>query len=466
MNDNYRKRRNAQVAIFVVGGAAAILFTLFGGESKGALVYMTLLFTVGSMVYIQALILDERISASDTRIVTLQKKVQGLSDLLPSNKDGSKTLDQKLDQTFEKVVQTNNRLAETSERFFSIKSTETVRIAIFDYLLLYLPAYIAEHLGYFQEEGISVHFVPLGNDLAVAKATQTGHVDFGICDPTVCVTANSDSAMALKVLMPLVQRPDIKPISHDSSSLQGRIQDPGSTKPVTIGTYEPPSTTYILAAALAHKIVCYREKIRAQEISVTTRSIDWDADVFRTPEMLREKLSEFDVAMLWQPYAEWATEIGTSSEFDFDGPPLIPLHATSTGIMISALVASQWQLRNRPELCRRVFRAFSRATMRLGMSDYLDVADEAVLKGVSNIHLDDNMRPKTISTMVDAGLYPVFDSMRSVLTNVTWAYQLMYAVELRSPFEKHLSDRLITADCTVLTKADHFWQFFFEEELI
>jgi hypothetical protein len=58
-----------------------------------------------------------------------------------------------------------------------------VTVAVFNKFLHYMPLYIAEDMGFFAEEGLTVEIIPKGNDDLALFALSTTECDFAITDP-------------------------------------------------------------------------------------------------------------------------------------------------------------------------------------------------------------------------------------------------------------------------------------------
>ena len=113
--------------------------------------------------------------------------------------------------------------------------------------LVYLPFYVAQHLGFFAQEGLDIAMYQAGNDDQTFQEVAQGRADFGIGDPTFVAAQRHDPA-DVKIIAALVSRvcnwgftphPEIKTIKspHDLVTLR-------------VGCFPRPSTTFTLLHAL------------------------------------------------------------------------------------------------------------------------------------------------------------------------------------------------------------------------
>jgi NitT/TauT family transport system substrate-binding protein len=118
---------------------------------------------------------------------------------------------------------------------------QPITIAQFGHLFLYLPIYVAQDKGYFNDEGLSVHLISTGGDEKTFTAVTSGNAQFGVADPTFTAIAR-ERGQGGKVVASIVNgvpfwglafRPDI----HE-------IKRPEDLKGMRIATYSAPSTNY------------------------------------------------------------------------------------------------------------------------------------------------------------------------------------------------------------------------------
>ena len=246
-------------------------------------------------------------------------------------------------------------------------------------------------LNFFEDEGLDVKFVIIGSDDGVAEKVRERHLHFGVCDPVCCFHSEREKLQGLRILMPVVKKLDL--------TVLGRLDLIKSAKPSTckIVTYKRPSTTFSAAMQLK-KDLQMLETIGEVEIEERDSSDKCFTDRIE----LGKTLETTDVILLWNPASTWVTGghvpnfekfgrlvcsrntsiVSNPKHWDVlsnddellsdDYYPWHPRNAAIDGhkMLASGLITSNYLVKHRPELCRRVFRAISRALVRIEGADW------------------------------------------------------------------------------------------------
>ena len=125
---------------------------------------------------------------------------------------------------------TNNQLTE-------------VKVAQFGEFFLYMPLYIADHAGFFKEEGLSINITNTGGDDKTFAAVISGAADFGIADPTFVAIASEKGAKG-KVIASIVNGVPFWGVTKDITI--PIIDDITKLKGYSVATFPAPSTAYTL----------------------------------------------------------------------------------------------------------------------------------------------------------------------------------------------------------------------------
>lgn len=293
------------------------------------------------------------------------------------------------------------QLDQLSDFINSDGSKEHIRVAVFDNLLAYAPLYVAKGMGYFDDEKLDVEFVPVHGDKEIAEGLASHAYPFGIGDPIVSL-ASCSLGPQIKILAPLSKRLDITPFVKRpifEKMLRGEIDD----APITILTYPPKTTCYATALHLKNSL----ELLGVKEIHF--KDLPPNSPVFHNPDELVQQVREVDLALLWNPASLWMEQHlcrGDDPEFGIlattervsrmerdpghwtlispsDEPapegvpeasvrPWHPMNSAPEGhrLMATAVLTSSYMIENRPQLCRRFFRALTKALIRIEGADW------------------------------------------------------------------------------------------------
>lgn len=288
---------------------------------------------------------------------------------------------------------------EVKEAFFSDQKVETIRVGIFDELLAYSPFFVADELGFFIEENLRVVVQPIFADEIIAEKLRAKEIDFGIGDPIFALEEIGQSDERLQILLPMVKRLDITAICRsDLFDDKEKIKD----RTIRIVSFSSPSTTHCAAKRLEKELVNFGASVTIVEKSP-------DSHVFDDRSSVADLFDHETICLLWNPASSWAMQDlakNHSGEFGLlslaktsehnrkqisnwsvnkivwgeDGPlvedpdlktwnPTVA-RVDATQLLASALIVSSELVSVRPNLCKRVFKALSRAHVRMAGADW------------------------------------------------------------------------------------------------
>lgn len=110
--------------------------------------------------------------------------------------------------------------------------------------LIYLPLYIAQQEGYFEDEGLDVRIIYSGNDDQVFATVLRGDAQFGVADPIFAAISQQRGADGV-VVGQIVSKVALWGVARDESR---QIRTPADFAGLKVGTFPRPSTTYTLMA--------------------------------------------------------------------------------------------------------------------------------------------------------------------------------------------------------------------------
>jgi hypothetical protein len=258
------------------------------------------------------------------------------------------------------AVSDNTHTLKAHQLLLASRTTDNLTLIAFKNLLAYLPFYLAEDLGYFQDEHIAINkFMPSLDDQTTARLLQENAGSaIAICDPYMCV-----SNLGLRMVYPICTG-----IAAWPMTLNWIGSTAASNRQVKIAAYRAPSTTHVLAQFVARNVISPLLPT-ASGIAVSVVELADEEASFGESEIredvsgrLHDLLMKYDVVMLWEPHCELALSLGARylqrsqyetklQEFGF------PLY--------SGLVLSQHLIYSNPTLPIRLRRGLDRAVARL-----------------------------------------------------------------------------------------------------
>lgn len=127
---------------------------------------------------------------------------------------------------------------------------ETVKVAQFGEVFIYMPLYLADAKGFFREEGLQIEIINTGGDDKTFAAVIGGSAIFGIADPTFVAIAK-EQGQGGKVVASIVNGVPFWGISRNSNIPE--ITDAIQLAGYSIATFASPSTAYTLQYEMFEK---------------------------------------------------------------------------------------------------------------------------------------------------------------------------------------------------------------------
>jgi len=123
------------------------------------------------------------------------------------------------------------------------QNLEKITVAQAGDFLIYLPLYLADDMGFFKAEGISVKIMTTGGDDKTFAAVIGGSATFGVADPTFVAIAR-EKGMQGRIVAGLVGSVPLFGVAIKPSIPE--INNPSLLKGLSVATYSAPSTAYVL----------------------------------------------------------------------------------------------------------------------------------------------------------------------------------------------------------------------------
>jgi hypothetical protein len=260
----------------------------------------------------------------------------------------------------QEAVGDNTHTLKQHQLLLASRTTDNLTLIAFKNLLAYLPFYLAEDLGYFQDEHIVIeNFIPsLDDQSTAAKLQDNANRAIAICDPYMCVSNQN-----LSMIYPICTGIAAWPMTLNwigSSAAQKRE--------VKIAAYKAPSTTHVLAQFVARNVIT---PLLPRESGITATAVNFEGDEASFGECdireeaskrLKDLLVKYDVIMLWEPHCELALSLGARylqrSQYE--------RRLSEVGYpLYSGLLMSERLIYRNPTLPIRLRRALDRAVARL-----------------------------------------------------------------------------------------------------
>jgi len=133
-------------------------------------------------------------------------------------------------------------LLKKSQKVKSDDALIEVNVAQFGEFFLYMPLYLADKGGFFEEEGLKIHITNTGGDDKTFAAVIGGFADFGIADPTFVAIANEKGQKG-KVVASIVNGVPFWGVTNKDIP---EITDGKQLEGLSVATFPSPSTAYTL----------------------------------------------------------------------------------------------------------------------------------------------------------------------------------------------------------------------------
>lgn len=341
---------------------------------------------------------------------------------------------------------------------------EKIKIGIFNRLLAYSPLFVAENLGYFDDENLDVEIVIEGSDAEVAKELRAGNIDFGLCDPIFALQNENVKLDNLRILMPMVKRLDVTAICDAD------LLDDLKNKKLTIACFSSPSTTHSAAMLLCKEL----KDLGAKE--VTLKEISSRDVRFGDRSGVIKLIKEHSIALLWNPASSWAIdtfaknnsgEYGilyckwgdaesrsslnnwsvlpiTTNHYASDKPiskndhqPWVPTRQKkiSNKLLAAGMLVREDRSSYRPDLNQKVFKALSRAFNRMTGADWVHEArhEEDDKPNLVSLIANEVNNNEGVDSQIIKNLIKRKDSMKSM-------FPFIYSLKNYDPktYSKHL----------------------------
>lgn len=259
-----------------------------------------------------------------------------------------------------------------------------VNVAQYGHVFIYLPLYIANANGYYEDEGLQVQFISTGGDEKTFAAVASGDADFGVADPSFAAIAEAQGLQG-RVIATLVNRVSFWGVSMNPNLDTTAVFD--GFNGLTVATYPAPSTNYTLV------LDAMTDEGRLESPRGTIREAAYGSLL-----ALLEN-GDADIAMELEPTTTIAIEKGAKLVYSF------PEH---TGpFAFTGITASPQTLLEKTEMTRSFLRAVDRAIQYM-YSD-IDGAVEAASQAFPELQsttirsamkrlLDEEVIPMSIAT--------------------------------------------------------------------
>lgn len=277
----------------------------------------------------------------------------------------------------EAAVEKNTRALKAHELLLLSRTTDNLTLIAFKNLLAYLPFYLADDLGYFQEEHIAItsHISSLDDHNTARLLLQNSKNGIAICDPYMCL-ANS----GLRMIYPLCSGVGAWPMTLNWIGTANAASR--ASNKVQVAAYRAPSTTHVLAQLVAQRLISPRLSRSSRMSAAVVELSDAEArfgesDTRKDVEDgLALLLMHYDVIMLWEPHCELALQRGARYFFQNEYEGILNEYGPS--LMYSGVLLTDEMIRDNPTIPMRLRRALDRAVARLQDPDRLSYCKQTL----------------------------------------------------------------------------------------
>lgn len=258
-----------------------------------------------------------------------------------------------------------------------------ITIAQWGQALIYLPLYIAQEKGFFEEESLRVKLINGGGDDLTWAAVTSGNAQFGIADPTMVAIQDEQGGVPGKVIGSIVSRVSFWAITFDDNVKQ--IESPSDFKGHTVASFKFPNTAH----ALALKTFENGNLKVGKDVRIVP--VNYEA------VLAQLKNKEANIAMVLEPAASIAIEQGARIVYSYP--------EDWGSFAFTGLTATQKYIDENPEIVQKVVNALERAmryaredfngTVEVGKKAFPDLS-ENVIKMATTRMLEDKTLPESI----------------------------------------------------------------------
>jgi NitT/TauT family transport system substrate-binding protein len=246
----------------------------------------------------------------------------------------------------------------------------TVRINQAFQSLLYLPLYVAEEAGFFEEQGIDMKISTGGGGTQSWSAVLGGSADFSIQDP-VFVPKSLENGGEGVVVASIQDAPTVFIIGKDAASVQ---DDPTALEGKRVVTSPEPDTSW----AFMTKLI---EQYDLQDVTIVNVALG--------NELAAVESGQADYALAVDPQvSQGVIEMGLNSVYSFSADP------DWYPFAFSSLTTTQKFIDTNPEAAQAVVTAFEQAsrfiysdfegTVDIAMEYFPELSREVVAQAVKN----------------------------------------------------------------------------------
>lgn len=274
----------------------------------------------------------------------------------------------------------------------------TVRINQAFQSLLYLPLYVAEEEGYFEEQGIDMEMSTGGGGTQSWSAVLGGSADFSIQDPVFVPKSRENGGEGIAVAG-VQDAPTVFIIGKDSTSLQ---DDLSFLEGKRVVTSPEPDTTW----AFMTKLI---EQHDLKDVEIVNVAIG--------NELAAVESGQADYALAVDPQVSQAViDMGLTSVYSFSADP------DWYPFAFSSLTTTQRYIDENPEAAQGVVTAFEQAS-RFIYSDYEGTVDVAMEYFPD---LSREVVAQAVKNAIDAKGYPE----HALITEDAWDHNMEIAASV------------------------------------
>ncbi len=212
--------------------------------------------------------------------------------------------------------------------------------------LIYLPLYMADQLGYFQDEGLKVKITNGGGDDLSWAAVTSGSAQFGVADPTMVAIQAEQGGVPGRVVGDIVGKVAFWAVTLDTNKTQ--LVKPEDFKGETVACFKFPNTANALALRTFQK--------GNLEVGKDVKMVD----VNYSAVLAQLQSGAATIAMVLEPAASLAESQGAKVVYSYP-------HEWGN-FSFTGLTTTEKFIQEKPETVQKVVNALERA-MRLAHTD-------------------------------------------------------------------------------------------------
>lgn len=260
------------------------------------------------------------------------------------------------------------------------QEVKDVTICQWGQALIYLPLYMADQLGYFQDEGLKVKISNGGGDDLTWAAVTSGNAQFGIADPTMVAIQAEQGGVPGRVVGDIVGKVAFWAVTLNTNKAQ--ISKTEDFKGETVACFKFPNTAHALALRTFQK--------GNLEVGKDVKMVE----VNYSAVLAQLQSGGATIAMVLEPAASLA---------EAQGGKVVYSYPQAWGdFAFTGLTTTQKFIQENPDVVQKVVNALERA-MRLAHTD----PNRAVDCGVKAFpDLPKPVIERAVKRMLDEGTIP------------------------------------------------------------